>query len=1003
MTTIRRIYLYTVCFISLQWAAISIKSLMDATLRWLLTVQRSSLGELVFPLAVILVGLPVFAGHWLWAQWLSRRDPGEASSLARQLYLALSVALLTAYSAVAVYSGIEALMRLILVVAAPELLASAFTALPQARALSLADLLSSLPTLAATLGLWLYHRQVQARDEQSLSTPAARTSDLLGFLVSLAFTATGAALVAGGLYTLQDTLLSMARERSLQGLSIAVGMLAAGGALFVLHERLLARQPGVQAGYKRILRSLVWQVFSLAGLVLSAAGLVTIQTWLFHRLSGRVGTDLPTGISLLTTGLLLFIYHERSLRRHPGEQLRNRGRYVSAGAANLAGLVMGIVGAINLLDWLFSLPGGGTSRIPDDAAAFLPGLLIWLYYEEELLPVRGAWRWWQALAYSLPGLVISAAGLGRLQAWMMSGLSRTSFSLGDALAWLLTGGAILVYYEHSLHKRQPEGSPQARWLAAWLVYCYSAAVAIFGLNATLRMIFIPGRAGFDEVANGLLTGVVLGLYYQWVMGKFNERRIALLVRLSVYAFSGLGVLLTAFGLVGVGEWLFGYLTGERLIFLPDALAALVAGLPTWLYFWRWAGRLFFSMEPAERKSDLRKLYLYLVVYLAVNTAVITGGLLLNGMFLNLFDVPTQGGLGLLLAILIASTCLWVYHDLTLRGDIRLAGETALQGSMQRLYWYIVAGTGLLATVLGAAGSLGALLRLLAVTLESGGAPIELRQQLAASLAAFLAGLPVWLTAWIPAQRAARGTDEAAAPMRRSFLRKAYLYLTLLFATLSVLVFAVRLVWQLLTALFGLFEGVSVLAEIGESIGFTVIGAILWAYHMWVLRGDGRLEMLEKAGAAEKAESDNTQALETLRRIWAEYVIVVVDDGSGQFGRIVAGEIARQLPHLNVRVVGLPAVEADNSEEAHPSADDTLPENLGLASLITAPWTEAGPGSPVALSETHKLVVPVEREGMQWVGVRGADISPTAIVHALRQALPKRSLPPEEDQQSSLET
>ena len=82
MTSVRRWYIFLVCAVSLQsatWAGINL-------LRNLLT-RHYNATAVALPIAVIVIGLPVFLVHWLWAQSLARHDPEEHTSPLRSLYL----------------------------------------------------------------------------------------------------------------------------------------------------------------------------------------------------------------------------------------------------------------------------------------------------------------------------------------------------------------------------------------------------------------------------------------------------------------------------------------------------------------------------------------------------------------------------------------------------------------------------------------------------------------------------------------------------------------------------------------------------------------------------------------------------------------------------------------------------------------------------------------------------------------------------------------------------
>ena len=82
MSSVRRWYIYLINAISLQavvWAMISL-------LRNLVVLGRNPTAA-AFQIAVIIIGLPVFLVHWLWAQRLVREAKEERVATLRQVYL----------------------------------------------------------------------------------------------------------------------------------------------------------------------------------------------------------------------------------------------------------------------------------------------------------------------------------------------------------------------------------------------------------------------------------------------------------------------------------------------------------------------------------------------------------------------------------------------------------------------------------------------------------------------------------------------------------------------------------------------------------------------------------------------------------------------------------------------------------------------------------------------------------------------------------------------------
>ena len=84
MKTVRRLYFYAVAFISIEivlWGLIDLlRSIVDNTVGGQAEVLARAL-------ALILVGMPIFLFHWLWAQRNAARDPEEQAAGLRALFL----------------------------------------------------------------------------------------------------------------------------------------------------------------------------------------------------------------------------------------------------------------------------------------------------------------------------------------------------------------------------------------------------------------------------------------------------------------------------------------------------------------------------------------------------------------------------------------------------------------------------------------------------------------------------------------------------------------------------------------------------------------------------------------------------------------------------------------------------------------------------------------------------------------------------------------------------
>jgi len=84
MKIVRRLYFYAVAFISMEvvlWGLISLlRSIFNPKI---VTDNAQALAQ---AMALILVGVPIFLVHWLWAQRASARDDEEKTSSLRAIY-----------------------------------------------------------------------------------------------------------------------------------------------------------------------------------------------------------------------------------------------------------------------------------------------------------------------------------------------------------------------------------------------------------------------------------------------------------------------------------------------------------------------------------------------------------------------------------------------------------------------------------------------------------------------------------------------------------------------------------------------------------------------------------------------------------------------------------------------------------------------------------------------------------------------------------------------------
>ncbi len=488
---------------------------------------------------------------------------------------------------------------------------------------------------------------------------------------------------------------------------------------------------------------------------------------------------------------------------------------------------------------------------------------------------------------------------------------------------------------------------------------------------------LPDRANLVYTAVALIVLAVLWAYHHWVtvvdrsqVAETND--LAAIHRLYVYLFTFVSLLLLSLGVGGVLRWLLFQFSGDRIAANEESLAitlsALLVGAVAWLYFWRKAEGMFTFGGAREQASALRKFYLYLVIFLAALGTVSALTVLLSGLFRQLLDVATPGSIFNVLSVLVVTAVLWAYHFFVLRQDTRLIPEVAAQAEVRRLYWYLIAGIGLLALLIGVGGDISVLIR-------SSGQFIShtLREQTAWFTAVLIAGLFVWLIPWRNIQTEVGAPGESGEAGRHSIVRRLYLYFYLLLATLTFLGSSVYAVSQIIYLLLGGRTAVNLAADMAQAVSYALLAVVVWLYH-------GRLLRLDNA-AFKQAEARQAQTVH----------VAVVDDADGRFAERLIHDLHEALPTVVLHPIGL----TPQANETLHTADEPLPaqEALATAQIIVGPWTMATPYvvhgetdmemlAAVSASPGHKLLIPTPEPGWDWAGVGRWEMD-TAVRQTIR--------------------
>lgn len=484
---------------------------------------------------------------------------------------------------------------------------------------------------------------------------------------------------------------------------------------------------------------------------------------------------------------------------------------------------------------------------------------------------------------------------------------------------------------------------------------------IFGLSTALALLG-ESQSSADNLIAILMNGLVAAYFITVTQNDWKSIKtpnaLADVRRLYRYLWVvyALGLLIT--GTYQVLRFIF-YVPGEEIstsghIWLVNGLALLLISLPLWV--WTWNIVQTSLKEKAESTSSLRLGTLYLLSLGGAGLVLISAAFILNlALRLMLGDALSFGELiseiSNPISLGIPFAGVWAYYGSQFRQTLESLDEMQRAGA-RRLYFYVLALIGLLATFIG-------LSMLLSFILDLGLARQiwgeSLRSNLAAALATLLPGLPLWFLTWRPMQHEALSPGEMGDHARRSVVRKAYLYLVLFVSVVGGMVSAGAAVYLALNALLG-ESRLDLLGGFSDAVQWFVLFMGLLAYHLYTLRHDG------------------TQSARGLSLKHSQFPVLVFDPGDGTFGADIQAALYKQSARLPVQVQllgeGVPQEAVFRAVIVPANLALNPPEALRL-------WLRDFNGS--------RLIVPIETPGWMWVCAPGRSrqvIEQTAV--AVRQ-------------------
>jgi len=366
MATVRRLYFYLVAFISLMMLMVGLMLLAQL----MLAGQFEKREEISLNAALILVGLPIYVGHWLSMQRAVARGDEERGAALRKLY----------------FYAVLAVTALVAMDSATNLLRTGLKWLFGATPAGDWDEISGWITgLVVPAVLWVYQWRLMRRDA-AIEPEVGRQAMLrrLYFYllggVGLFFLFLGLERTLTGLARLLIEGVALGRDFWQARISTSVARIVVGGAIWLFHWRWIQRIAAVDEEEQwSALRKFYLYLIIFA----TAATTLFNVTWLLnHVLQIALGEPVRSGpallsdatgpLALILTGAVFWFYHWRVLQwdvglaREAPRQASIRRLYYYLVAT--IGVALVGVGVSQLLGTLLKLWLGGSPPFATEVA-----------------------------------------------------------------------------------------------------------------------------------------------------------------------------------------------------------------------------------------------------------------------------------------------------------------------------------------------------------------------------------------------------------------------------------------------------------------------------------------------------------------------------------------------------------------------------------------------------------------------------------------------------------
>lgn len=365
------------------------------------------------------------------------------------------------------------------------------------------------------------------------------------------------------------------------------------------------------------------------------------------------------------------------------------------------------------------------------------------------------------------------------------------------------------------------------------------------------------------------------------------------------------------------------------------VARIAIGLALWLLAWRSDAA---APQPTSPNAPAFRVWYHQIVVVGLTLAAVGAlAIVLRSLLeaaLGVLEGTLAQALLTPLAALTASLPLLGWHaaQLPARADLPPGGDWSAAAA-DRAARTLVAAVGLAALLGGLAGVLTILINPPADATFG-------RTQLATYVAALAIGIAVWLWRWPALQRAAHGSDPAAAIARNSVVRQIYLYMFMLGAIVTILASTVYIVTQLVRRLLGDTFDVAG-AELAQALAYTLLAAVVLIYHTRLLNADRQ----------------QNAALRATRLAGVDVALFQLPEAAQT--ATLAQMLRERLPGLALHVIDPRA------------ADEAAVAQVAASRIVIMPAGPDAPGAALAsalqASSAVKFLLPAAQAGWRWLG------------------------------------